>query len=301
MSPGLRVLARATRLKTVPLILAPVGVGTALAVDGGAPFSPDAFALAATGAAALYLGGVVLNDYFDERSGADGIARMDRTAIVTGAGLIASRTMTPRGMLGLAGALWAAALAAGVVLAAAREPWVLALGAAGALLAHQYSAPPLRYGYRGIGAAGVALAFGFLPVAGAAAVQSRAVTAASLWVGVAPALLAAAVFLHADLLHWRADRTARKRTPAARFGPEGALAITGALLVAAYVVVTVQVALGTLPAWALLALLTAPSTAMAWARAARDPIAQHALGLLGASLGAAVLVQAALALALAYG
>lgn len=292
------VLARLTRAKTLPILLAPLGVGAALAADRTGAFHTGRFVLTLAGASALHLGAMALNDFYDERSGADGLGRLERSSVITGSGFIASQTMTPRAVLAVAVAAWTLAAGIGVALAILTTPLVLALGAAGALLAHQYVAPPARYGYRGAGPAGTFLAYGVLPVAGAYAVQAGRIDAIAWWASIVPGLLGALVYFNADLLHWRGDRTAKKRTIAARVEAEAALAISGMATIAAYVVLTVQVALDVFPAWTLLALVTAPPIASAWGRAAQDPIAQRMLALLGTTLGTAVVVNLALAIPL---
>ena len=78
-----------------------------------------------------------------------------------------------------------------------------------------------------------------------------------------------------------------------------AVAISGALIVTTYMVLCLEVAFGPLPAWSLVGLLTAAPMAVSWTRAARDPVAQNCLNLLGATLGSSVLVQLAMIGALA--
>jgi len=297
ITPG--ILARLARVKTLPVVLAPAGLGAALAAHEGASFSWPWFAVTLLGAGALFAGAMALNDFFDERSGADGLARLERASIVTGSGFIAAKTMTPRAVLGVAASAWTVALATGIAVAAARDARALGFGAAGALLAAGYWAPPVRYGYRGLGLAGIFLAFGPVTVVGSFLVQAERVTPTAWWASVVPGLLAAAVFHHADMLHWRGDKTAKKMTVAARLGIEASVVASGVLLILAFVVLTVEVALGVFPAWALLALIVTPVLAGSWGRAARDPVPQHVLQLLGTSLGAAVLVQVIVAVALA--
>lgn len=294
------LLARATRVKTLPVMLSPVAVGAAAAWHRGVPFTWIWFGLTLVGAAAMHLGANVINDYFDERSGADKLARIDRTAVATGSGLIESGAMSARAMLRIAGVLFGVALAIGIALAAARGPMVLAIGGAGAFLAFAYAGPPVRYGYRGrgLGEAGIFVAFGLLPVVGAYFVQAQRIDAVALWSSVVPGILTMLVVYHHHFLHWRADKAAGKMTPVAVLGPETALMVSGAIITIAYVALIVQVALGLFPAWALLAVITAVPLAASWSRALRDPAVQHCLNLLGATLGASVLTGAVLTVSL---
>ena len=154
-------------------MLAPVAVGATLAWSHTGVFAWGWFLLTLLGAAAMHLGANVVNDYFDEASGADEAARQDPAGLATGTGLIASGVMSREATLRLAAGLFAIALACGVVLAAARGWLVMVLGAVGFLLAVFYVAPPVRYGYRGrgLGEVGIFMAFGYLPLVGSYYVQ----------------------------------------------------------------------------------------------------------------------------------
>lgn len=296
---GAALLARATRAKTLTLIAGPVLVGAALAWRDGAPFAWGLFATTAIGAGALHLGANALNDLYDARSGADRMATIDRSAITTASGVIEQGLMTERALRSIASAFFAVALACGAILTAERGAAILVLGALGALLGWQYVAPPLRYGYRALGALGLFLAYGVLPVAGSYYVQAGRFSSDAFWAGLVPGLLTTLVFFHHDFLHWRADKAAGKRTPIVVLEPEMGVIISGVGLIVAYVGLIGQVAVGLFPAGALIALITMVPVAASWARAARDPVLpQNMLNLLGATLGADVITAAVLSVAL---
>jgi 1,4-dihydroxy-2-naphthoate octaprenyltransferase len=284
------LLSKATRAKTLPVMLSPVVVGSALAWNRGSNFAWGWFAVTVVGAAALHLGANVLNDYYDERSGADKLARLDRTAVATGSGLIESGVMSARAMLGLAAACFGVALACGLALSVARGWTVFALGAAGAFLAWQYVAPPIKYGYRGrgLGEAGIFCAFGLLPVAGSYYVQAQRLDAAAFWASIVPGMLTTLVLYHHHFLHWRSDKAAGKMTPVAALGPEAAVYVSGVAITITYMVLVAETGAHLFPWGALAALPTVLPLAAAWRKQAADPVAQHALGLLGATLAASV-------------
>lgn len=293
------VFLRATRAKTTPIILAPVMIGSALAWRAGAPFAFGALTLTLVGAAALHLGSNAFNDVYDERSGADKMARIDRSGIYTGSGVLHQGLMSERAVLALGVVLFAVALACGVALALSRGWEVLIFGGLGALLGHQYSAKPLRYGYHLGGMAGVVLAYGVFPVTGSHFVQAASMTSDAAWASVVPGLLTGLVFFHHDFLHWRADKAAKKFTLVNRLEPQIASAVSGFGLILVYVTLTVQVAIGLFPTWSLLALITMVPVGGSWSRMARDPVLpQNALNLLGTTLGASVLTAVVLTVSL---
>ncbi len=298
---GPALLARATRAKVLPVMLAPVAVGATLAWSHAGVFAWGWFLLTLLGAAAMHLGANVVNDYFDEASGADEAARQDPAGLATGTGLIASGVMTREATLRLAAGLFAIALACGVVLAAARGWLVLVLGAVGFLLAFFYVAPPVRYGYRGrgLGEAGIFMAFGYLPLVGSYYVQVKDITPDAAWASLVPGLLTTLVLYHHHFLHWQADARAGKLTPVAVLGPDKALNVSWIAIVASYGILIGQCVAGLWPPGAAVAFVGAVPLVAAVRRARRDPILPNYLQLLGATLGSSVLTQLVLIASLA--
>ncbi|MGH2830952.1 MAG: prenyltransferase [Actinomycetota bacterium] len=292
---GLPLLARATRAKVLPVMLAPVAVGATLGWERSGFFSWGWFLVTLAGAAAMHLAANVVNDVYDEDSGAEPLARRDSASHATGSGVLGAQLMSRRALLGLAAALFGVALACAIALAFAGRPAVLWLGAIGFVLAVAYVAPPIRYGYvgRGLGEAGIFAAFGILPVVGSYYVQTLVIDSAALWASVVPGLLTTLVLYHHHFLRWRSDREARKMTPVAWLGPERALAISAVAV--GIVVVTLAVQSLVLLLWppgAFAASATAAPIIVTQRAAAEEPGMNAYARLLGASLGASVLAAA---------
>ena len=297
---GVALLIRATRAKVLPVMLAPVAVGGALAWSQTHFFTWGWFLVTMVGASAMHLGANVVNDYFDEDSGADAAARTDPSGMATGTGLIASGLLSKAATLRLAAGLFALALACGVALAIARGPLVLLLGATGFLLAFFYVAPPIRYGYigRGLGEIGIFIAFGYLPVVGSYYVQVHQITPDAAWASFVPGLLTTLVLFHHHFLHWRADASAGKMTPVAVLGPDRALGVSLVWIVATYGLLIGQTIAGLWPPGAVAASVAAVPLVAAVGRARRNPILPNYLQLLGATLGSSVVTAALLVVCL---
>ena len=297
---GLALLVRATRAKVLPVMLAPIAVGGALAWSQTRSFTWGWFLVTLVGGSAMHLGANVVNDYFDEDSGADAAARNDPSGMATGTGLIASGILSKPATLRLAASLFGVALACGVALAIARGPLVLALGAAGFLLAFFYVAPPIRYGYvgRGLGEIGIFLSFGYLPLVGSYYVQTLHVTTTAVWASFVPGLLTTLVLFHHHFLHWRADASAGKMTPVAVLGPDRALNVSLVWIVATYGLLIGQCFVGLWPPAAVVAAVAAVPLVAAVGRARRDPILPNYLQLLGATLGSSIVTSGVLVVSL---
>jgi 1,4-dihydroxy-2-naphthoate octaprenyltransferase len=299
---GVALFLSATRAKVLPVMLAPVAVGGALAWSQTHFFTWGWFLVTLVGASAMHLAANVVNDYYDESSGADAAARTDPSGMATGSGLISSGVLSKTATLRLAAALFAVALACGVALAIARGPIVLVFGAAGFLLAYFYVAPPIRYGYmgRGLGELGIFMAFGYLPLVGSFYVQTLHVTTDAVWASFVPGLLTTLVLFHHHFLHYRADASAGKMTPVAVLGPEKALSVSLVWIVATYGLLIGQTFAGLWPPGAVVAAVSAVPLVAAVGRARKDPILPNYLQLLGASLGSSIVTSAVLVVALIW-
>src|SRR5216684_7141963 len=198
-------------------MLAPVLIGSVLAWQQGVPFQWGLFALALLGALAAHLGANVVNDVFDFAEGTDQTAQKmasEGTTLATGSQALLRGQLSLRTYRGLAVALFALALACGIILTFFR-PWTLAFGVAGFLLAFFYVAPPLRLAYvgRGLGELDILISFGILPLVGSYYVQTGNVTYTALLASLPIGLYTMAVLYFHHFLHWRADESVGKITP----------------------------------------------------------------------------------------
>src|SRR6184192_2969300 len=80
---GVRIWVMAARVRTLPAAVAPVLVGTSLAL-GAATFHPLAFVAALFGAIFIQVGTNLSNDYSDARRGADSEDRLGPVRVTAG-------------------------------------------------------------------------------------------------------------------------------------------------------------------------------------------------------------------------
>ena len=164
MSP-LRLWIVASRPRTLPAAVAPVLVGTALAISEDA-FRPLAFAAALIGSVFIQIGTNLANDYSDARRGADTEDRLGPVRVTAG-GL-----MPPQRVLTGTYVAFAVAVAAGTYLAVVAGPEMLAVGVVSIAAGVLYTGGPRPYGYAGLGEVFVFLFFGLVAVAGSYYVQT---------------------------------------------------------------------------------------------------------------------------------
>jgi 1,4-dihydroxy-2-naphthoate octaprenyltransferase len=178
----------AARVRTLPAAVAPVLVGTSLALGAGR-FRALAFVAALLGAVFIQVGTNLSNDYSDARRGADTEDRLGPVRVTAG-GLV-----PPSQVLLATYVTFGLAVACGAYLVAVAGPELLAVGAASILAGVLYTGGPRPYGYEGLGEVFVFLFFGVVAVAGSYFVQVQQLPWQAFVCAVPVGLLASAILV----------------------------------------------------------------------------------------------------------
>lgn len=216
-----------------------------------------AFAVAGVFDAAVFwsgLAGVVLavvgvesfNEYFDSQMGTDRVFNPEDLPPMSG------------WVLWVGIAAFAAALAVGAYLAY-RGGWpILAFALAGGLAAIFYVAPPIRWAYRGLGEAVIALAYGPWMVLGSLYLHTGSLSREALWASLVPGLLIMALAVVNAIPDYHQDRLVGKRNLVVRLGRRRAVWLYLGLAASGLGVAAIGVVAGVFPPACLAALLAAP-------------------------------------------
>ena len=193
------------RPRTLPAALAPVLVGTAVAMwDGGAVWGRALLALVV--ALALQVGVNYANDYSDGIRGTD--AQRVGPVRLVGQGLAEPSSVKRAALLSFA----VAGVAGLALVMVSGLWWLLLVGAAAIVAAWTYTGGPRPYGYAGLGEVFVFVFFGLVAVGGTAAVQVGFVSALAWVCGVAIGALSCAILVVNNLRDIPGDTVAGKRT-----------------------------------------------------------------------------------------
>lgn len=251
-SGGLPLWWRAIRPRTLTLALAPVLLGTALAVHQGATADLSVLLVVLLCALAIQAGTNLYNDAADYLRGNDGPARLGPLRI-TAAGLA-----TPLQVMQAARVCLGMALAGGVWLVVLGGWPVLLVGLASMAAARAYScgARPISHGP--FGEAFVLVFFGVLAVAGSHALQTGRWDALALGLGLLPGAQAAAVLLVNNVRDAEVDRAAGRRTLVAVLGATRARHLYAVLMLAPFATLPLLIGAGLMPLGLLLGLLPLP-------------------------------------------
>lgn len=219
------------RVRTLPLAIAPVALGTGAAhllSDGGWHWVRALLALAV--AVALQIGVNYANDY------SDGVRGTDKNRVgpsrLTGSGAAKPRTVLTVALVffGIGG------LAGLALTVLSGYYWLLAVGALCIVAAYLYTGGKRPYGYNGLGEVFVFVFFGLVATAGTTFTQVGTVNIESWLGGVSAGLLASAVLMVNNIRDIEQDRASGKRTLAVLVGSRAARILFTVFLAVPYLI-----------------------------------------------------------------
>ena len=237
----------ATRPKFFPASVLPVLVGTAWGVTASSRLDALVFALALLATVCVHAASNVLNDVGDESIGTDRLNKQRIYPYTGGSRFIQTGILSQSRMARLGAGLLAVAALAGLALLLLRGPVVLLFGLAGIGLGVLYSLGPVKLSTLGLGEMAVAVAFGVLPVTGAAWLQGASIDAALLLFSLPVSAWVAAILLINEVPDIEADGASGKATLPVRFGLSGTSRLYLAIQSAALLIILALAAQGALP------------------------------------------------------
>ena len=237
----------ATRPKFFTASILPVVVGTGWGYRQSGGLDATVFLLALLGTVLVHAASNVWNDVGDDSNGTDRDNDHRIHPYSGGSRFIQNGVLDEDAMLRLSQGLGSAALVVGAILVWLKGPTVLWLGLGGLAFGYFYSSPRVRLSDRGVGEAAVGVAFGVLPVCGAAWLQSGAFSWDALLLAVPVSCWVTAILLINEVPDITADGISGKRTLAVRLGTGGTALLYAGLHFSALLGVLSMVALSALP------------------------------------------------------
>ena len=218
LSRSVKRAFHATRPKFFPASVLPVVVGTAWGamVTGG--FSVYVFLLALFATVCVHAASNVLNDVGDESIGTDPRNEQRIYPYTGGSRFIQTGILSQASMARLGVSLLVLAAIAGLLLFLERGPMVITFGIIGILLGVLYSLGPVKLSTLGLGETAVAIAFGVLPVTGAAWLQGATINSQVIIFSLPVSLWVAAILLINEVPDIEADGSSGKNTLPVRLG-----------------------------------------------------------------------------------
>lgn len=270
------VWMRALRLHFVGPSILPALLGGMIAWAHGYPIHLFHFVLVVFGVAVNHFGLNLTDDALDYRHAVDLHKGEEKNFFTGGSGVLTEGLLKDTQMLKAAVLFFAITVIIGVYLTYACGWPVLALGLFGMLSSIFYTAPPIRFGYRGFGEVGLLVNFGPVIVLGSYYVQAKTFAWEPLIASLVPGLMMWSMIIINEIPDYETDRRGGKWNLVARFGRETGAALYAAGLFIAYGVLAVSGFLKILSPFVLLGLISLPLAVQSFVimkRYLNDPLA----------------------------
>ena len=215
---GLKRAFHATRPKFFPASVLPVIVGTAWGAWVTNQFDLYVFVLALVATVCVHAASNVLNDVGDETIGTDRRNEQRIYPYTGGSRFIQTGILTQSKMARLGISLLLIAALAGMALLIEKGPIVIVFGLIGIALGVLYSLGPIKLSTIGLGESAVAVAFGVLPVTGAAWLQGAAIETSLILYSLPVSAWVAAILLINEVPDIEADGACGKDTLPVKLG-----------------------------------------------------------------------------------
>jgi len=231
-----------------------LSVGAAMAARDGA-FSWALYLLTLSGMLALAAAVNFMNDYYDVLSGVD---TLDVSTAQYRPHPLLEGKLKPRPVLIASYLLNGIGVVVGLYLAATRGWWILVIGLIGIIASIGYTAPPLKYKYRGLGEIAGFFVWGPLVVEGAYYVQRQAFSEAAFFVSLPFGGLMMTIFISNNLRDLEHDKVDGIFTLPTLIGKRNALCLYATLVALCYLAFLLMSLFGPLPIWSLIVMLSLP-------------------------------------------
>lgn len=233
-------------------------LGTMIAWTTDGAFHAGYFLLVMLGLLINHLALNMTDDYYDFRHLVDVFADGNENPYTGGSGTLSSGLIQPHEMRRVFTVFYLVAITIGVFLGLTRGVFVLLLLAFGFFCAFFYTAPPIKFGYRGVGEITQLLCFGPGIGFGAYYVQAQRISWEAFWGTLPFGIMLFSMITINEIPDYFEDRKGGKRNLVVRLGREKGVWLFVVSLLVAYAAMVAGVILGKIPALGLISLVTLP-------------------------------------------
>jgi 1,4-dihydroxy-2-naphthoate octaprenyltransferase len=221
-------------------------------------FYPGYFLLVMLGLILNHLALNMTDDYYDFRHLVDVFSTEGRNPYAGGSGTLSTGLIQPKHMRQVFTAFYVIAIAIGLFLGVTRGPFVLILLVFGFFCAFFYTAPPIKFGYRGVGEIAQLLCFGPGIGLGAYYVQAQKISWEAFWGTLPFGIMLFSMITINEIPDYLEDREGGKLNLVARFGRKAGVWLFTASLLSAYGAILAGIILKRIPILGLISFLTLP-------------------------------------------
>ncbi|MBN1347999.1 prenyltransferase [candidate division KSB1 bacterium] len=259
IQPGrVTVWWQAFRYHFVPPSFLPAILGSVIAWALTGTFHLWFFIATAIGVTLNHIALNMTDDYFDYKNSVDRAKNREKNPYSGGSGTLTSGLIAPAQMALAFKVGYTLTILIGLFLSAVRGFPVLAIGIFGMGSAYYYTAPPIRYGYRGWGELSQLINFSLTIGMGAFWVQSQTFAAEPCLALLPLGFMMFAMITINEIPDETDDREGGKRTLVVILGAEKAIWLYGLSMLLAYLTIIFSAALKMTSVWTLAGAFTLP-------------------------------------------
>lgn len=249
----LKAWLQASRLPFFVATFIPLFIGWSLAIRETGQIRPLRFILILIASLIVHLITNLANDYFDHLGGTDA------GKSIGGSRVIQEGKISPEVMWKVIIILYAIAFVISIIIVLGFQLYWLSIPVLfAALSSYYYVAPPIRYGYHGLGELFVGINMGPIMVAGTYWVISGQPGFMSLLVSVPVGLMVALILFYQSLPDMQTDLAANKHTLAVKLGKRNSLYVLILFFVAIYLSISALIIIKALSSFSFLFFLSLP-------------------------------------------
>ena len=198
------------------------------------------------------------DDYFDYHAAVDQGGERRENPYTGGSGTLTGGLIKHGHMRLMFTLFYLITIGIGLYLCAAQTWWIIVFGLFGVGCSYFYTAPPIRYGYRGLGEFSQLINFSFTIGMGAYVVQTVSFSWEIFWILLPLGFMMFAMIVINEIPDRFDDASAGKNTLVVRFGLKAAARFYGVAMMLAYAVILLAPPLNMAGYWIYLGLLTLP-------------------------------------------
>ncbi|UCE05756.1 MAG: prenyltransferase [bacterium] len=198
------------------------------------------------------------DDYFDYKHSIDRTKDREKNPYSGGSGTLTSGLIQPGEMYRTLMTGYLITIILGFYLTAMRGWWIFIIGAFGMGCAYYYTAPPIRYGYRGFGELSQLINFSLTIGLGSYYVQAQQFCWEAMWAVLPLGFMMFSMITINEIPDEADDRAGGKKNLVVRFGTKTAVWLYGISMTIAFLIIIITPLTETTTFWIYLSLITLP-------------------------------------------
>lgn len=249
---------RALRYHYIPPSFLPAILGAVVAWTSTGRFSWWYFGLVLVGVITNHAALNMTDEYFDYEYSIDGLKPGEKNPYTGGSGLLTGGLLREKDLARAFLLSYLVTVIIGLYLTVEIGWPVLAFGFFGMFCAFFYTAPPIKFAFRGWGEMGLLVNFGTTIGLGSYFVQAGSLSGEAFWATLPLGIMLFSMIIINEIPDYDEDRKGGKMTLVARYGKKTGVKLYITSLVFAYMVIVGAVVAGIMPLTTLIVLLGAP-------------------------------------------